>query len=123
MSAARAAALEAVQAETDAETESDDGSALIELSVTDRRGKVEVAAIRVPPPGRWRTRANRALRQGDFDEWAELVLSEEDYEAWAELDPTNDEVDAFFAAWKDTSGQELGKSRASRRSSRNTARR
>jgi len=80
-------------------------------------------SVLVPPPGRWRTRANRALRVGDFDEWAELVLSGQDYAAWVEADPTNDDVETFFRAWKDASGEDKGKSSASQRSSRSTARR
>lgn len=85
--------------------------------------EVGEADIVVPPPGSWRTRANRALREGVVDEWAELVLSAEDFAAWVECDPTNDEAAEFFKAWAEASGEDLGKSRASRRSSRSTARR
>lgn len=80
-------------------------------------------SVMVPPPGRWRTRANRALRQGDFDEWAELVLSAEDYASWVEADPTNDDVSRFFEAWGEATGENRGKSRRSTSSSRSTAKR
>lgn len=79
--------------------------------------------VTVPPPGKWRTRANRALREGNFDVWAETVLSEKDVETWAAADPTNDDMEEFFRAWKELSGEDQGKSSASRRSSRSTARR
>jgi len=82
--------------------------------------KVEVT---VPPPGRWKTRANRALREGDFDGWAELVLSPEDFDAWVDADPTNDDVEAFFTAWQEATGESRGKSSPSRNGSKGTARR
>jgi len=107
------AELEAVQG--DAESSSD---GVVVPLVTDNAD----VTVLVPPPGRWRTRANRALRAGDFDEWAEVVLSPQDYAAWVEADPTNDDVEAFFRAWQQGSGENKGKSSASRRSSRSTAR-
>jgi hypothetical protein len=79
--------------------------------------------VTVPPPGKWRTRANRALREGDFDSWAELVLSAEDFDSWIEADPTNDDVEAFFKAWADVTGESRGKSSTSAASSRSTRRR
>lgn len=84
------------------------------------RGSAQLA---VPPPGRWRTRANRALRQGDFDEWSELVLSGEDSAAWAELDPTNDDVEAFFISWRDATGEDPKRSASSIASSPPTPKR
>jgi hypothetical protein len=81
------------------------------------------AELRVPPAGRWKTRATRSLKQGDFDAWAEAVLSPEDYDAWVDADPTNDDVEQFFKAWNEASGEDSGKSAASQRSSRSTARR
>lgn len=81
------------------------------------------ADLVVPRPGRWKTRANTALRVGDFDVWAELVLSKKDHAAWVELDPTNDDVEAFFKAWQDASGEDPKGSRPSRRSSRSTPKR
>lgn len=83
-------------------------------------GEVEVT---VPPAGRWRTRANKALRLGDFDEWAQIVLSDVDYALWVDADPTNDDVEAFFKAWQAESGENQGKSRPSTGSSRSTRKR
>jgi len=105
--------LESVQADA---TAPPDG--VVVPLVTDE-AKVEVT---VPPPGRWKTRANRALREGDFDAWAELVLSPDDYDAWVDADPTNDDVEAFFAAWQDATGESRGKSSRSRNGSKGTAR-
>lgn len=107
-------ALEAVQAEAAAPT----GGVSVPL-VTD----VGECMVIVPPPGKWRTTANRALREGDFDLWAELVLSEDDYRAWLDAEPVNDDVEKFFEAWGDASGENSGKSRPSQRSSKGTARR
>lgn len=107
-------ALEAVQAEAGSPPE---GPAV--PLVTDA-GTVDIT---VPPPGRWKSRANSALRVGDFEEWAVLVLSDEDAAAWADADPTNDDVETFFKAWQELSGENRGKSRPSPRSSENTARR
>jgi hypothetical protein len=109
-------ALAAVQAEVEAEDS--DGSVVVEL-VTDDGAE----DISVPPPGRWKARAQRMLAQGDFDSWAEVVLPEADRAKWVELDPTNDDVQVFFEKWKDVGGQDTGKSSSSRRSSKGTARR
>lgn len=66
--------------------------------------------IRVPPPGRWKSRANTMLREGDFDGWARTVLTADDWARWSELDPTNDEVKAFFEGWAEATGESVGKS-------------
>jgi len=108
------AELEAVQADSTAPVD----GVVVPLITADAK-----AEIVVPPPGRWKTRANRALREGDFDGWAELVLSPEDYDAWVDADPTNDDVEAFFTFWRDTSGQDPKGSRVSQASSRGTRRR
>jgi hypothetical protein len=79
--------------------------------------------ITVPPPGRWKSRANTMLRQGDFDGWAQTVLSDVDAQTWVDLDPTNEEVEAFFAAWKAAAGESVGKSSKSQPGSRPTPRR
>jgi hypothetical protein len=106
-------ALEAVQADAQAAPEG------VAVALVTEAGDFEV---HVPLPGRWKTRANRALKDGDFDLWAELVLSAEDYATWLEADPVNDDVEQFFEAWGTASGENSGKSQPSRRSSRSTAR-
>lgn len=79
--------------------------------------------VHVPPPGRWKSRATRALRNGDFLEWAELVLTPEDYAAVADADPTNDDFERFFSDWGEQAGENVGKSRRSSSTSRSTPRR
>lgn len=106
-------ALEAVQADA---TASPEGAA---VPLVTEAGEFDV---HVPPPGRWKTRANRALKEGDFDVWAELVLSAEDYATWLEADPVNDDVQHFFEAWQSSTGENPKKSQPSRSSSRSTAR-
>jgi hypothetical protein len=78
--------------------------------------------VEVPLPGRWKSRANSILRQGDFEGWAEAVLSKGDFATWREADPTNDEVKVFFEAWGAATGEDLGKSKASLNGSRVTLR-
>lgn len=77
--------------------------------------------IHVLPVRKWRQSALRALREGDFIEWATKCLSEEDAELWDEIDPTIEDIEAFFVAWSENSGQTAEKSSASRRSSTRTA--
>lgn len=83
-------------------------------------GDVEVEVL---PVGKWRASGLRALREGDFDTWAEKCLTAEGREVWLDADPTMDEVEAFFTAWTERTGQDPGKSAASSRSSKSTARR
>lgn len=76
-------------------------------------------ALRIPPAGRWKTRATRALKEGDFDAWAEGALSPDDYSAWLEADPVNDDVNQFFAAWQERLNEDApAKQPANRRSRR-----
>lgn len=105
------AKIEAVEAEVDVEN---DGS--IEVPLCD-------ATVRVLPTNEWRSRAIRSMREGDYDTWAELCLAGDDYDIWTDVDPTLADVERFFEAWSEATGQDSGKSRASRRSSRSTARR
>lgn len=107
-------ALQDIEAEADAAPE----GAVVAL-VTEV-GEFEVT---VPPAGTWRTLANRALRQGDFDEWAELVLTEDDYDTWCEAETTLADVEDFFTAWKQATGESRPKSSRRQGSSRSTRRR
>jgi hypothetical protein len=106
-------ALEAVQADAVAPAE----GAVVPL-VTDE-GEF---AVTVPKPGKWKTRANTMLKDGDFDGWAELVLDRGDFETWTEADPTNEDVEHFFEAWSKVTGEDAGKSPRSGPSSRSTRR-
>lgn len=106
--------LAAVQADAETGTE----GAEVLLVTTEGEG-----TILIPPPGSWKARANRALATGDFFGWADLVLSDDDATLFSELDPTNDDVEAFFKAWQDASGESKGKSRRSTRSSGSTRKR
>lgn len=106
-------ALDALEAEVDAEA-FDDGSLAVPL--------VD-AVVHVLPVRKWRSSSVRAMRDGDFDRWAEKCLAEGDYALWQVIDPDMDEIEAFFTEWTRLSGQEPGKSAASSRSSRSTARR
>lgn len=60
------------------------------------------AELLVPPPGRWKSRAQTFLTQGAYDLWAQLTLSSEDFKAWRHLDPTLDEATAFLESWSRT---------------------
>lgn len=102
--------LDAVEAEAVA----DDGSVTVTLADT--------AEIRVKPVKEWRASGIRAMREGDFDTWAEKALDADSYEAWTEVDPTMQEVEDFFTAWGELTGQDQGKSRNSGRSSKSTRR-
>ena len=61
--------------------------------------------VRVLPVRKWRASATRALREGVFDVWAEKSLVKGDYAVWQSVDPDMDEVEAFFDAWNEASGQ------------------
>jgi hypothetical protein len=106
--------LEAVQADAEAAPE----GASVDL-VTE----TATVTVTVPPPGRWKSRANTMLREGNFDGWAQTTLSDGDWAKWVDADPTNDDVEAFFTAWQDTAGETVGKSSKSRNGSRPTPRR
>jgi hypothetical protein len=106
--------LDAVEALEGEVLDADDGA--VEVPLVDE-------TVRVKPLNEWRSSASRALREGDFDTWAEKCLAGDGYDTWLDLDPTLAEVEDFFTAWGAATGQDTGKSRASRRSSKRTARR
>jgi hypothetical protein len=93
--------VEAVQAlETEAAMDPD-GNVTVQLA-----GK----PVRVKPVKQWRASGIRAMREGDFDSWAEKALAGDDYEkVWKVIDPTMDDVQAFFVDWKSITGQDSGK--------------
>lgn len=79
--------------------------------------------IDVLPVRDWRPRHLRAIADGDYDSWAAGCLTEASLASWNDVDPTLGDIDAFFTAWMAATGQDPGKSPASQRSSRSTARR
>lgn len=85
----------------------------VEVPLVTENGEI---TLTVPPVGRWRARAVRAMRQGDYVEWAEAVLSEDDAAAFKDADPFLDEIGEFFAEWQRRSGESRGKSSRSTKS-------
>lgn len=76
--------------------------------------------VRVIPPGAWRMSWQRALKNGDFDVFADKVMHPDDLSLFEELDPTNDEFGEFVADAASKSGEPLGKSSGPSRSSKPT---
>lgn len=87
------------------------------------QGELAGRPIYIPPVKKWRASALHALREGDFETWAEVTFSEDDYDLWVEIDPTMEEIEAFFKTVNPGLGTNSGNSRASRRSARNTRKR
>lgn len=81
---------------------------------------LEDVTVRVLPPLHWRKSALTALQAGDFDGWAEGALVGEDLEDWYSVDPTLKELNDALEPVLNRAGGDLGESRASRRSLRNT---
>lgn len=90
-------------------------------------GPVEVTlrgrTIAVKPAKDWPMSALKDIANQDVAEWARKCLVAKSYDMWLELDPTIGEGEQFFSDYNDASGQDVGKSSASRRSSKSTARR
>lgn len=87
------------------------------------QGELAGRPIYIPPVKKWRASALHALREGDFETWAEVTFSEDDYDLWVEIDPTMEEIEAFFKTVNPGLGTNSGNSRASRRSARRTRKR
>lgn len=85
------------------------------------QGELAGRPIYVPPTKQWRASAMHALRQGDFETWAEITLDDDDWDTWQEIDPTLAQIEDFFEIINPKLSS--GNSRASRRSSRSTRRR
>jgi hypothetical protein len=68
--------------------------------------------LRVLPPMEWRSSAMRAVREGNFDVWAEKCLvrdsESDDYAIWQSVDPTMNEITQFLIAYRDAGGSGLG---------------
>lgn len=67
----------------------------------------------VLPARKWRSSAIHALTNNHYEVWAAACLSATSYAHWREVDPTVDECDEFWTAWKDRTGQDPGESSAS----------
>ncbi|MGI5404125.1 hypothetical protein ACQEVG_32685 [Streptomyces sp. CA-135486] len=79
--------------------------------------------LRVKAVGQWRPSYLRALRQGDYDQWAAGVLHEDDVQKFIDADATFDEINEFTAAAMESTGEAPGKSGGPSRSSRSTRKR
>lgn len=68
--------------------------------------------VRVLPPMEWRSSAMRAVREGNFDVWAEKCLvrdgESDDYAVWQSIDPTMNDIVLFLTAYRDAGGSGLG---------------
>lgn len=79
--------------------------------------------VRALPNIRWRSSAFRALHQGDFDGFMEVILHADDYEIYEDLDPDAEGIGNFAEAVARASGETMGKSSGPSRSGRSTRRR
>lgn len=79
--------------------------------------------LRVKPMGKWRPSYLKALRNGDFETWAEGALHEDDAEKFVEADATFDEIGVFTADAMQASGEAPGKSGARSARSKTTRKR
>lgn len=85
----------------------------------------EGADVTIKPYKEWRASVTRAMRQGDFQTWAEGALDEASLDHWDDVDPVLEQVDALFQSWVDAAGIDQGEastSTSSRTSSRRTNR-
>lgn len=98
-------ALEAVQAEA-----ATDAADVVRVPLGDDE-------VEVLPVGQWRSRGLRAMRDADFETWAETCCTPAGHATWVAADPTLDECEQFFTDWKRLTGQDPGKSRSSSRPS------
>lgn len=95
-----------------------------EATKTGTEGTIAGVTVTVPPVREWRASAIDAMSDGRFTRWAESVLSDEDADKWLDADPTIGDVEDFFEEIGPSLGMgSAGKSRASRRSSKNTQKR
>ena len=87
------------------------------------QGELTGQTIYVRPVKQWRASALSALRDGDFNKWAEGTLDDDDLDIWMDTDPTLEDIENFFATINGGLGTTPGNSRRSRTSSRNTRKR
>ena len=109
-----ATALEALEGDVVAS----DGSVLVTLDT-----EAGSADLHVKPVKKWKGSGIRAMREGDFDTWAEKALAPGSYAEWSRLDPDMEEIEVFFTAWNAASGQDPKGSQPSTPSRKTTPRR
>ncbi|MER7922179.1 hypothetical protein ABTY96_03410 [Streptomyces sp. NPDC096057] len=66
--------------------------------------------LRVKTVEHWRPSYLRALRQGDYDTWAEGALHPEDVDAFVDADATFKEINEFTSQAMSAAGEAPGKS-------------
>lgn len=107
--------VEDLEAEVDAEQDPVDATVPVLL---------DGETVQVLPVRQWRSSATRALREGDFDSWAEKCLTDDSYKTvWQDIDPTIEQVEQFFVNWQAATGTDPKASGRSRSSSKGTRRR
>ncbi|MET9126898.1 hypothetical protein [Streptomyces sp. NPDC004528] len=79
--------------------------------------------IRVKGMIHWRPSFLRALRQGDYDTWAEAALHPDDVAKFIDADATFGEINEFTQRAMEATGEAPGKSSGRARSSRTTRKR
>lgn len=79
--------------------------------------------IRVKTIVNWRPSYLRALRQGDYDTWAEGAVHPDDVQAFLDADATFAQINEFTSKAMESAGEAPGKSGARSRSSKPTRRR
>jgi len=109
-----ASALEALEGDV----VNSDGSVLVALDT-----EAGSADLQVKPVRKWKGSGIRAMREGDFDTWAEKALTAESYAEWKRLDPDMEEIEVFFTEWNKASGQDPKGSQPSTPSRKTTPRR
>lgn len=106
-----ATALEALEGDVVA----GDGSVLVTLDTEAGSADLHVKPVRL-----WKASGIRAMREGDFDTWAEKAMPPESYAEWKRLDPDMEETERFFTEWNAASGQDPKGSRPSTPSRKTT---
>lgn len=87
------------------------------------QGELAGVMVNVPVVKKWRSSALKAMKDGDFETWAQVTLDDEGWAHWQETDPTIEDIEGFFADINPKLGTSPGNSRASRRASARTRRR
>jgi hypothetical protein len=64
--------------------------------------------LRVKPSKKWRASSIEHLGQDRYNDWARKCLHPDDVATWMEIDPTGEEIEEFFLAWRGETGQNTG---------------